>query len=92
MFVVERQNKESTFVLLDDKIIHFGTTTQLIHLVCLNKEFSHFDGTNVMLGNGEVRIAENKIRIKKVAKRRIFKGEMDNGEWTIKKIWTINPK
>ena len=92
MFVAERENKESTFILLDDKIIHFGRTTQLIHLACLNTKFNHFDGKNVILGNGEVRITEDKIRIKKVAKRRIFKGEMENGEWIIKKSWLINIK
>lgn len=45
-----------------------------------------------MLGNGEVNILNNKLHIRKVAKRRIFKGEMQNGTWTISKVWVLKEK
>lgn len=60
-----------------------------MELTNLSQQFSTFSGKNIVLGNGEVRILENKLKISKIQKRRLFRGEMRNGEWAILKVWTI---
>ena len=55
----------------------------------LNQNFNTFKGKTLALGNGEVRILENKLKITKIQKRRLFRGEMQNGEWLIRKVWII---
>lgn len=70
-------------------MIRFGPKSEFIELVNYAQSCKTFKGSYVSLGNCEFRIVEDRLQIHRLNKRRCFKGEMENGEWQIQKIWTF---
>ena len=43
---------------------------------------------NINLGNSEFRVLGNRLQVCRGEKLRLFKGEMENGEWRVVRVWT----
>lgn len=88
-FLAEKDGKTDKFVVWRGKVIRFGGKSEFIELVNYSQSCKCFKGSYVSLGNCEFRIVQDRLQVHRLNKRRSFKGEMENGEWQILKIWAF---
>lgn len=88
-FEAEKGGKTDRFVVWRGKVIRFGAKSEFIELVNYSQSGKCFKGSYVSLGNCEFRIVQDQLQVHRLNKRCSFKGEMENGEWQIRKIWAF---
>lgn len=86
IFHVLREGRLEKFVCWGGKVIHFGKHIEFMELVSSSK-YNRLVGKNVIMGNCELRIFENKLQVYRSLKKRCFKGEMEDGEWLVERAW-----
>ena len=88
-FQAQKGARADRFVVWRGKVVRFGTKSEFLELVSYAQSPKCFKGSYVSLGNSELRIVQDRLQVHRLSKRRGFKGEMENGEWQIQKIWTF---
>lgn len=66
--------------------MHFGSKVETMELTA--RVSLKFSGS-VSLGNSELRIWRDRVQVSRQMKRRMFRGEMEEGEWRVQRTFVL---